>query len=150
MNTRNSCIGLKLENISMEFVLPNGDLVQALHNVEFDMKEGEMLAILGFLVVGRPPCLTLACFLAPTSGTVMLNEQRVLMPGAERGMVFQHGALFEWKTVAENIAFGLLMKGQSAVDSRHNVDGLLDTWACKALVIRRYMSCLVVCNSGWP
>ncbi len=121
-------IGLKLENISMEFVLPSGELVQALSDISFEMAQGQMLAVLGPSGCGKTTLLNIiAGFLAPTNGTVILNEQRVFMPGAERGMVFQHGTLFEWKSVAENIAFGLLMRGQTADESRHVVDELLET-----------------------
>ncbi|MEM0943203.1 MAG: ATP-binding cassette domain-containing protein, partial [Pseudomonadota bacterium] len=104
--------GLIIDDISMRFDLPNGDAVQALKNVSLDIKEGELMAVLGPSGCGKTTLLNiLAGFLAPTEGSVTLGGQPVAGPGAERGMVFQQGALFEWMNVRENIGFGPAMKG---------------------------------------
>jgi taurine transport system ATP-binding protein len=55
----------------------------------------------------------LAGFLAPTSGEVSLAGSRVTKPGADHGMVFQQGALFEWLSVIDNITFGPRMNRMS-------------------------------------
>jgi taurine transport system ATP-binding protein len=67
-----------------------------------------------------------AGFLAPTQGEILLNGEKVTGPNAERGMVFQQGALFEWMNVRENVGFGPRMKGISTAQSREKVDHLLD------------------------
>ena len=98
--------GLQIDKLSMRFDLPNGTSVQALENVSIDLKAGELLAVLGPSGCGKTTLLNIvAGFLAPTSGEITLNEKRVHGPGAERGMVFQQGALFEWMTVRENVGF---------------------------------------------
>ena len=56
----------------------------------------------------------------------MLNGHDVLGPDAERGMVFQQGALFEWMSVRDNVSFGPDMQGQSRTESREKVEHLLD------------------------
>ncbi|MEO1613968.1 MAG: ATP-binding cassette domain-containing protein, partial [Pseudomonadota bacterium] len=87
--------GLKIDNISMRFELPNGDAVQALKNVSLDIKEGEIMSVLGPSGCGKTTLLNIvAGFLAPTEGTIALDGKVVQGPGAERGMVFQQGALF--------------------------------------------------------
>ena len=48
-------------------------------------------------------------------------------PGADRGMVFQQGALFEWLTVAGNIGFGPRMAGRPAAETAGKVEALLET-----------------------
>ena len=63
---------------------------------------------------------------APTSGEIVLNGHNVTGPDAERGMVFQQGALFEWMSVRENVSFGPRMKGQSEKQYGAEVDHLLD------------------------
>jgi len=45
---------------------------------------------------------------------IQLNGSTVTGPSAERGMVFQQGALFEWMSVRENVGFGPKMKGTTA------------------------------------
>jgi taurine transport system ATP-binding protein len=55
-----------------------------------------------------------------------MNGHNVEGPDAERGMVFQQGALFEWMSVRDNVSFGPRMKGQKEADWGEHVDHLLD------------------------
>lgn len=120
--------GLTIDDISMRFELPNGYAVQALKNVSLDLKEGELLSVLGPSGCGKTTLLNiLAGFLAPTSGQVRLGGKRVVGPGAERGMVFQQGALFEWMTVRQNVDFGPRMKGMPKASRDQITDHLLET-----------------------
>lgn len=119
--------GLKIENLSMRFDLPNGGHVQALENVSLDLAEGQLMSVLGPSGCGKTTLLNIvAGFLAPTSGEIVLNGHNVTGPDAERGMVFQQGALFEWMSVRENVSFGPRMKGQSDKQYGAEVDHLLD------------------------
>jgi taurine transport system ATP-binding protein len=65
-------------------------------------------------------------FLAPTEGQITLNGHKVTGPDAERGMVFQQGALFEWMSVRDNVSFGPRMKGTPEGEMGGTVDHLLD------------------------
>ncbi len=118
---------LAIDNISMRFDLPNGSSVQALKNVSLNLKSGELLSVLGPSGCGKTTLLNIvAGFLAPTEGQITLNGDRVVGPSAERGMVFQQGALFEWMSVRENVGFGPRMKGANPTATREKVDHLLD------------------------
>lgn len=120
--------GLKIDDISMRFELPNGDAVQALKNVTLDLKQGELMSVLGPSGCGKTTLLNIvAGFLAPTEGQVVMNGHAVSGPHPERGMVFQKGALFEWMNVRKNVAFGPNMKGLPAAQTAEIVDHLLDT-----------------------
>ena len=119
--------GLLIDNISMRFELPDGGHVQALQDVTLDIKEGELMSVLGPSGCGKTTLLNIvAGFLAPTGGQVVMNGHRVTGPDAERGMVFQQGALFEWMSVRENVGFGPSMKGMPKLDKAEVVDHLLD------------------------
>ncbi|MCH2067764.1 ABC transporter ATP-binding protein [Shimia sp.] len=119
--------GLSIQNLSMRFDLPNGSHVQALKDVSLDLKQGELLSVLGPSGCGKTTLLNIvAGFLAPTEGQIMLNGHQVLGPDAERGMVFQKGALFEWMSVRDNVRFGPDMKGMPKSESAEIVDHLLD------------------------
>jgi taurine transport system ATP-binding protein len=119
--------GLSIENISMRFDLPNGSSVQALKDVTLHLNKGELLSVLGPSGCGKTTLLNiLAGFLAQTSGKVNLNGHEVKGPSAERGMVFQQGALFEWMSVRDNVSFGPRMAGKKERDYGANVDHLLD------------------------
>lgn len=119
--------GLKIDDISMRFDLPNGGSVQALKNVTLDLKKGELMSILGPSGCGKTTLLNIvAGFLAPTGGQTILNDKKVVGPSLERGMVFQQGALFEWMSVRKNVSFGPDMKGMPKAESKIIVDRLLD------------------------
>ncbi len=119
--------GLSIENLSMRFDLPNGGSVQALQGVSLDLNEGELLSVLGPSGCGKTTLLNIvAGFLAPTEGRITLNGHTVTGPDAERGMVFQQGALFEWMSVRENVGFGPSMKAMPSAQKAEIVDHLLD------------------------
>jgi len=119
--------GLSIQSISMRFDLPDGGHVQALQDVSLDLKEGELLSVLGPSGCGKTTLLNIvAGFLAQTDGKMILNGHEIIGPDAERGMVFQQGALFEWMSVRENVGFGPSMKGMPKLDKAEIVDHLLD------------------------
>ncbi len=119
--------GLSIESISMRFDLPNGGHVQALQDVTLSLREGELMSVLGPSGCGKTTLLNIvAGFLAPTEGVLTLNGHRITGPDAERGMVFQQGALFEWMSVRDNVEFGPRMKGMDVNQRREKSDHLLD------------------------
>ncbi|WP_372801091.1 ABC transporter ATP-binding protein [Paracoccus seriniphilus] len=124
--------GLQLDNVSMRFNLANGNYVQALQDVSLQLKPGELLSILGPSGCGKTTLLNIiAGFLAQTSGSIRLNGHEITGPDAERGMVFQKGALFEWMSVRENVAFGPAMRGAPKAEIGEKVDHLLDVVGLK-------------------
>ncbi|GHA45717.1 Taurine import ATP-binding protein TauB [Amylibacter ulvae] len=118
--------GLVIDDVSMTFELPNGGNVEALKNINLEIKEGELMSVLGPSGCGKTTFLNiLAGFLAPTAGVMTLNGHNITGPHPERGMVFQHGALFEWMNVSHNIGFGPKMKGTPQVEIDAKVEELL-------------------------
>ncbi len=120
---------LHCKDLCMTFKDPmSGAKVEALKNIQFDLKQGEILTVLGPSGCGKTTLLNMiAGFITPTSGTLSLGGVSIDGPGSERGMVFQQGALFEWLTVARNVDFGLRMKGMTEAESRGKVESFLDT-----------------------
>jgi taurine transport system ATP-binding protein len=119
--------GLVVDNVSMVFTLPGGGSVHALNNVSMNLRSGELLSVLGPSGCGKTTLLNIvAGFLAPTAGGIFLNGHQVTGPAAERGMVFQQGALFEWLDVRKNISFGPRMMGKSKKEWGPKVDHLLE------------------------
>jgi taurine transport system ATP-binding protein len=119
--------GLSIQGISMRFDLPDGGAVQALQDVSLDLRAGELLSVLGPSGCGKTTLLNIvAGFLAPTGGKMILNGHEIHGPDAERGMVFQQGALFEWMSVRENVGFGPSMKGMPKAEKAEIVNHLLD------------------------
>ena len=115
------------DNLNMKFTTPSGLVVHALKDVSFNLKQGELLSVLGPSGCGKTTLLNIiAGFLNPTGGSVKLGDNEILAPGVDRGMVFQQGALFEWLTVAQNVDFGLRMKGADPVETAKKVEEWLE------------------------
>ena len=90
----------------------DGKTFPALDHVSFRVRDREFVAIVGPSGCGKTTCLRMAAGLEfPTSGTVTVGGKPVSKPGPDRAVVFQQFALFPWKTVHENIDFGLRSKG---------------------------------------
>ncbi|MDG2482802.1 MAG: ABC transporter ATP-binding protein [Alphaproteobacteria bacterium] len=119
--------GIVIDGLSMVYTLPGGGDVHALNDVSLDIKQGEIVTVLGPSGCGKTTLLNIiAGFLSPTEGEIRLGDKPVTGPGAERGMVFQQGALFEWLTVEKNVAFGPRMAGKPAAETAEKVEYLLD------------------------
>jgi ABC-type nitrate/sulfonate/bicarbonate transport system ATPase subunit len=87
------------------------DLV-VLNNIDLVFNPGEFIALIGPSGCGKSTLLRITAGLnTPDSGTVDLDGVTIHAPGYERGLVFQDPTLFPWKTVYENIAFGLRARG---------------------------------------
>ena len=119
---------LKCTNLSMTFTNPQtGAAVEALKDINFTLKQGELLSVLGPSGCGKTTLLNMiAGFVNPTAGTISLGDTAIEGPGVERGMVFQQGALFEWLPVAKNVDFGLRMKKQDEKEAVALVEKWLD------------------------
>ncbi|WP_426339743.1 ABC transporter ATP-binding protein [Pseudoduganella sp. S-14] len=105
-----------------------GTSVVALQDINLDIPRGQFVCLLGPSGCGKSTLLNaIAGFSPPTSGSIVADGKPVAEPGPERGMVFQEYALFPWMTVADNVAFGLEIKGMAKEQIASTVDKLLKT-----------------------
>jgi len=82
--------------------------VRALSGVNFSVADGEFVCLVGPSGCGKTTLFrTIAGLEAATDGEIRLDGNPVTGPGTDRGMVFQEYGLFPWRTVRENVAFGL-------------------------------------------
>lgn len=102
---------LEIRDLAVTFGA-NADAILAVEDLSFEVQGGEFVCLLGTSGCGKSTILNvMAGFVAPSRGGVLLDGKQVDAPGPDRGMVFQRHALFGWKTVRNNIEFGLKMKG---------------------------------------
>ncbi|MEY2801602.1 MAG: Bicarbonate transport ATP-binding protein CmpC [Pseudomonadota bacterium] len=86
----------------------NGKEFVALQDINLEVQDREFVAIVGPSGCGKTTCMRMAAGLEhPTGGQVKVANQVVTAPGPDRAVVFQAFALFPWKTVWDNIEFGL-------------------------------------------
>jgi len=80
----------------------------ALKDIDLVVQDREFVAIVGPSGCGKTTCMRMAAGLEhPTGGEVRVDNEIVTGPGPDRAVVFQAFALFPWKTVWDNIEFGL-------------------------------------------
>jgi NitT/TauT family transport system ATP-binding protein len=89
-----------------------GAHVNAVRDISLEVPKGEFVSLVGPSGCGKTSVLNMvAGFIPPSSGEIRVGDRPVLGPGRDRGVVFQSFALFPWKTVLENVAFGPKMRG---------------------------------------
>ena len=116
---------LEIDGLTKEF----GDLV-AVDDVSLDVEEGSFVTIVGPSGCGKTTILrSITGLETPTSGEIRLEGRDITeLPPYRRniGLVFQDYALFPHKTVFDNIAFGLKMRGESEEKRRATVEEMLE------------------------
>ena len=90
----------------------NGQALAILDIERFAAREGEFITVIGPSGCGKSTFLhIMGGFIAADGGAIRVYGQEVRGPGPDRGMMFQEFALFPWKTVAGNVAWGLEAQG---------------------------------------
>lgn len=101
-----------IDGVSHMYRPPRGRAVLALDEVSLEVANREFVALLGPSGCGKSTLLyLLGGFLPVEAGVIRVDGKPVAGPGPDRGIVFQHFALFPWKTVRGNILYGLERQG---------------------------------------
>lgn len=116
-----------LESLSKTYFDPyRGSQVTAVKDLSLTIDEGDFVAVVGPSGCGKTTVLNMiAGFVPKTSGRILLSGTEVKGPGPDRGVVFQSFALFPWKTVRENVAFGPKMRGIGKAERNRIADEYL-------------------------
>jgi NitT/TauT family transport system ATP-binding protein len=106
---------------------PRGRPVLALSDISLEIRPREFLALLGPSGCGKSTLLYLVGgFLPIEGGRILVEGKPVAAPGPDRGIVFQHFALFPWKSVRANILYGLERQGLPRAEREKRAQAFID------------------------
>lgn len=104
-----------------------GETTKAIDNLSFTVDDGEFFSVVGPSGCGKSTLLYLiAGFLDVSDGVIKVGDHSIDGPGTDRGVVFQDYALFPWKTVLENVTYGLAESGVSKDERRETAQRFID------------------------
>ena len=118
---------LEIKNLYKSFKKDEYQDLLVLENVNFTLKEGEILALLGKSGSGKSTLLRIiAGLMAPSSGQIIYRNHSIIGPTKGIAMVFQSFALLPWLTVLQNVELGLEAQGIPPEERRHRAIEAID------------------------
>ena len=110
---------ITVDRVSKRF---RGSAESALEECTLEIRPNEVLCVIGPSGCGKTTLLRIIDGLTrPDSGRVLADGEEITCPRRDLAMVFQHFGLFPWKTVFDNVAYGLRVQGRPAEDIRTTV-----------------------------
>jgi NitT/TauT family transport system ATP-binding protein len=118
---------VELKNVAKSFKASDGTPRSVLERVDFTLKEGEIVALLGQSGSGKSTLLRIMAGLIPADGgDVQYRGQPLFGPAQGIAMVFQSFALFPWLTVQKNVELGLEARGVDAEERERRAEAAIE------------------------
>jgi NitT/TauT family transport system ATP-binding protein len=102
----------------------SGATIEAVRDVSFGIRRGEFVALLGPSGSGKSTVLNMiATLIRPSAGEILIDSKLVVTGRATPnvGYVFQRDTLFPWRTVADNIGYGLQLAGVPDAERKERI-----------------------------
>ena len=116
---------LKIQEVTKKYQAKNGEL-EAIKNVSFSVNEGEFISIIGPSGCGKSTLLSIIAGLEEkTEGKVWVEGEEVEGISEKIGYMLQKDSLLDWRTIYDNVLFGLEIRGNKNKESKSYVDMLL-------------------------
>jgi NitT/TauT family transport system ATP-binding protein len=119
---------VELHNIGMKYQSLNGE-IPALENINLKVCEGEFVSIVGPSGCGKSTLLSIVSgLLPPTSGSILVEGEKVTGPSKKIGYMLQKDHLFDWRTIFQNVLLGLEIQKAVTPAAREYAGQLLETY----------------------
>jgi NitT/TauT family transport system ATP-binding protein len=120
---------LEFRQVGKRFARPRSDeVVTAVAEVNFSVRDGEVVSLIGPSGCGKSTLLTMGAGLEqPSDGEVFVDGERVTKPNPHVAFMLQKDLLLPWRTIRENVEFGLEIQGVAAAQRRERSAVLLRT-----------------------
>jgi len=106
-----SKVKIKAEGLCKIFYSEQNEKNTVFKNLNLEIYDEEFVSFIGPSGCGKTTLLNIIAGLETcTEGKILINNQLITKPGADRGMVFQENAIFPWRKVIKNIEYGLEMR----------------------------------------
>lgn len=120
-------IWVKVEHVGKTFFNKKKGNTTALADINLEIYDGEFVSLLGPSGCGKTTILRMISGLdIPTEGTIMIDGKIVDGPSPKMTVVFQEYSLFPWRTIEENVGFGLEMMGIDKIKRKESVNKQLE------------------------
>ena len=120
-------VRLEYRNVTMRFAdSRNRGVLTAVQNVSFALRDGEVVSLIGPSGCGKSTLLNIGSGLtAPSDGQAFVDGERVAGPNAHVAFMLQKDLLLPWRTVAENVMFGVEIQGVPLAERKQRAQTLL-------------------------
>jgi NitT/TauT family transport system ATP-binding protein len=121
-------VRLEYRNVTMRFRESGGrNELTAVQNVSFSVRDGEVVSLIGPSGCGKSTLLNIGSGLtAPSEGQAFVDGERVTGPNAHVAFMLQKDLLLPWRTIAENVMFGVEIQGVPQRECKRRAKSLLD------------------------
>ncbi|MHA1959287.1 MAG: ABC transporter ATP-binding protein [Candidatus Thorarchaeota archaeon] len=125
---------LSVRNLRKSYSDGDSDVTRVLDGLSFDVNEGEFLSILGPSGCGKTTLLKIiAGLMSQDSGEILIDEMPVGLDHHRVGFIFQEESLLPWRSVRQNIEFGLELTGVSSEERKARCEEMIALVGLKGL-----------------
>ncbi len=121
---------LEYRDVTMRFADRSGrGALTAIRNVSFSVRDGEVVSLIGPSGCGKSTLLNIGSGLtAPSEGAAFVDGERVAGPNAQVAFMLQKDLLLPWRTILENVMFGVEIQGVPLAERRQRAQRLLSSF----------------------
>jgi len=120
-------VRLEYRDVTMRFADRRGGILTAVRGVSFCIRDGEVVSLIGPSGCGKSTLLNIGSGLtAPSEGVAFVDGERVAGPNAQVAFMLQKDLLLPWRSVAENVMFGVEIQHVPLPERKRRAGDLLE------------------------